>query len=433
MIDQAVPGARKVSASELERLRGALREDAPESLVVLFAAKESDVEGSTGLMGSQSKLGGVFLGLAERQRESFSFAWSADPEAAAQAGVKPGTLAVLHSPLLAGGKLEPAVVAYSGAVDGEAAESWLWKASLPLVGELTSRTQPRYAHADATLVRVALPTDWRSDAKGANYLLNRLRRVAQLHPMLRFAAVKPDAQLAALAEHGVSDDAKAFSVTAVGAGGAKFAMEGSWSPTDSSTLEAWLQRLEGGLLEPFIKSEPVPSGLDNGVTVAVGKTFHATVLDETKDVLIEFYAPWCGRGRLADCALARSLARMRPRTHAPRPRCGHCKTLAPKYEELAQALAHVDTLTVAKMDATANEWSHKEVYEVKGFPTLYFKPAGKAAMAYDGAREPGAMAEWMAAQATHKFTVPPSLKAAGGAPKKKASKKATKKAEEAEL
>lgn len=42
--------------------------------------------------------------------------------------------------------------------------------------------------------------------------------------------------------------------------------------------------------------------------VVVGKNFEEVVNDENKDVLIEFYAPWCG----------------------------HCKALAPKYEELAE-------------------------------------------------------------------------------------------------
>lgn len=50
-------------------------------------------------------------------------------------------------------------------------------------------------------------------------------------------------------------------------------------------------------------------------------------MDETKDVLVEFYAPWCG----------------------------HCKTLEPKYVELAEKLAYNKNLVIAKMDSTANE------------------------------------------------------------------------------
>lgn len=42
--------------------------------------------------------------------------------------------------------------------------------------------------------------------------------------------------------------------------------------------------------------------------VAVAKNFDEIVNNKDKDVLIEFYAPWCG----------------------------HCKSLAPKYDELAE-------------------------------------------------------------------------------------------------
>lgn len=71
--------------------------------------------------------------------------------------------------------------------------------------------------------------------------------------------------------------------------------------------------------------------------------------------------------------------------------------------------------TIAKLDATANDWSKKDVYDVKGFPTIYFKAAGaKAPVAYEGERETEAMAEWLAAHATHKFEVP-----GGGAKKGK--------------
>lgn len=49
---------------------------------------------------------------------------------------------------------------------------------------------------------------------------------------------------------------------------------------------------------------------DNSVRVLVGKNFSEVVMDDTKDVLVEFYAPWCG----------------------------HCKNLEPIYAELAQKL-----------------------------------------------------------------------------------------------
>ena len=82
MVDQASPDARKVTALELEALLVALRDGAPEPQVVFFAAKDSDVEGTTGLLGTRSKLGDAYLSLAAKLRDSFSFAWTSDPAAA---------------------------------------------------------------------------------------------------------------------------------------------------------------------------------------------------------------------------------------------------------------------------------------------------------------------------------------------------------------
>ncbi len=125
------------------------------------------------------------------------------------------------------------------------------------------------------------------------------------------------------------------------------------------------------------------------------------------DVLLEFYAPWCG----------------------------HCKTLAPKYEELAQGLSSVPSVRIAKLDATANDWTAKDsTLAVQGFPTLYFKPAGADGLSrvvkYEGAREAPAMAAWLAEHSTTRFEVPAALAGAPAAPKKKKAPK--RKADEAE-
>lgn len=70
--------------------------------------------------------------------------------------------------------------------------------------------------------------------------------------------------------------------------------------------------------------------------VVVGETFEEIVSDPEKEVLIEFYAPWCG----------------------------HCKALAPKYDELGEKLKETENLVIAKIDATANDFP--SVYEVRG-------------------------------------------------------------------
>ncbi|KIZ05380.1 prolyl 4-hydroxylase, beta polypeptide [Monoraphidium neglectum] len=79
-------------------------------------------------------------------------------------------------------------------------------------------------------------------------------------------------------------------------------------------LKKFTQDLLDGKLTPEFKSAAIPDEpLDGGVTVVVGKNFDAIVKDESKDVLLEVYAPWCG----------------------------HCKSLEPIYKKLAKRFSKV--------------------------------------------------------------------------------------------
>lgn len=103
-----------------------------------------------------------------------------------------------------------------------------------------------------------------------------------------------------------------------------------------------------GKLKAIVKSQPIPKNNKGPVTVVVGKTFDEIVMDKKKDVLIEFYAPWCG----------------------------HCKKMEPDYLALGKKYKNEKNLVIAKMDATANDVSH-DSYKVEGFPTIYFAPSNK--------------------------------------------------------
>ena len=68
------------------------------------------------------------------------------------------------------------------------------------------------------------------------------------------------------------------------------------------------------------------------------------------------------------------------------PWCGHCKKLAPIWEQVAIDLKDVKGLILGKFDATANE---VDGLEIKGYPTLKFYPKGSKSSPkdYEGERD----------------------------------------------
>lgn len=126
----------------------------------------------------------------------------------------------------------------------------------------------------------------------------------------------------------------------------KYLYEGDFS---YESVNKFVDDFKNGLLSRFYKTQAPPATNDEPVKVVVGgQHWEEMVMNNDKDVFVEFYAPWCG----------------------------HCKKLAPKYEKLAKNLAYLsDNLMIAKVDSIENEIPG---VTIDSFPTMkLFKKGAK--------------------------------------------------------
>lgn len=121
-----------------------------------------------------------------------------------------------------------------------------------------------------------------------------------------------------------------------------------------------------GKLKAHLLSQEIPEDWDSKpVKVLVGKNFEQVARDKSKTVLVEFYAPWCG----------------------------HCKQLAPIYDQLGEKFADKDEFVIAKMDSTQNEL---EDIKIQSFPTIKLFPKDSdEVIDYNGERTLDAMAKFV--------------------------------------
>jgi protein disulfide-isomerase A6 len=107
----------------------------------------------------------------------------------------------------------------------------------------------------------------------------------------------------------------------------------------------------------------------SAVVDLIPSNFDKLVLQSGKPALVEFFAPWCG----------------------------HCRNLAPVYEELGQVFASAsDKVTIGKVDADENRELGKR-FGIQGFPTIkYFDGKSATPVDYSGGRDLDSLATFVA-------------------------------------
>ncbi|PWN48842.1 hypothetical protein IE53DRAFT_333008 [Violaceomyces palustris] len=328
-----------------------------DKIVVVAYIKEGD-KASTDLISK----------IAEANRDSYLFGVSHDEAAAKEAGVDVPS-AVLYRTFD-----EPEVKLGKDFTE-DALASFLKAETVPLIDEVGPENYMQYAESGLPLAYLFV----QPDHKDKEAQVESLKSVAKVFKgKVNFVwvdAVKFANHAKALNIQG--DSWPSFAIQDI-ENNLKYPLEDVSSDVPGK-VSSFVAKYVAGDLKPSIKSEPVPKDQDGPVHVLVADAFDETAFDDSKDVLIEFYAPWCG----------------------------HCKKLAPTYDTLGEKYSsHKDKVTIAKMDATANDVPPSAGFQITSFPTIKFKPAGsKDWIDFNGDRSLEGFVEFIALNGKHKVSV----------------------------
>ncbi|KAJ8955403.1 hypothetical protein NQ318_003501 [Aromia moschata] len=349
---QVGPSSKELKTAEcLEKFLAAEKESA----VVGFFEKESDLKAA-------------FLKIADRLREKVRFAHTSFKELLDKEKVKDAI--ILFRPVHLHNKFEEKSIRYHGKADADEINEFITKQFHGLVGHRKPDNKQEFQNP---LVIAFYSVDYVKNPKGTNYWRNRILKVAKgFKGKVTFAISATDEFQHEINEFGIefSKSDKPI-VVARDAKNQKFVMKDEFSV---EALELFVNDILDGSLEPYLKSEAIPESQNEPVKVAVAKNFDELVVNSGRDTLIEFYAPWCG----------------------------HCKKLAPVYDELGEKLKDED-VDIVKMGATANDVPSS--YDVRGFPTLYWagKDSKDAPQRYEGGREVDDFIKYIAKHATNEL------------------------------
>ena len=311
----------------------------------------------------------AFTQFAEANRDSYLFAIASDTEAAAVTGAKVPSVVLYRT-------FDEPSVTYPGKLSSLDDLSAFVKAeSIPLIDEVGPENFMAYAEAGLPLAYYFTKPDYEGKEKD----VEALKPLAKEHRgKINFVWIDAEKFVNHAKSLNIqSEDWPAFAIQDMQAQ-TKFPLSASGKDLLKS-VPKFVKDFTNGKLSPSIKSEPAPKLQDGPVHVLVADEFDKIVFDDKKDVLVEFYAPWCG----------------------------HCKKLAPTYDELGEKYKkHNDKIVIAKMDATTNDIPPTAGFQVSSFPTIKFKPAGsKEFMDFNGDRSLDSFLEFIGLNAKNKVDV----------------------------
>jgi protein disulfide-isomerase A4 len=138
---------------------------------------------------------------------------------------------------------------------------------------------------------------------------------------------------------------------------------------ESTDLAMFLEKLRTGKVRPYMKSLPIPKKQEGSIRKVVAHNYDDEVHKVKKDVVLFFYAPWCG----------------------------HCKEFDPVYKKVAKKmLKNNENIVFGKIDGTGNDIPYM-FPPLKGFPSLFFISAYEKydPILYQGDRTYKSVKDWI--------------------------------------
>lgn len=160
----------------------------------------------------------------------------------------------------------------------------------PLVG-VYDTSKGRYSEKTRPLVLFFYTVDFSHEhRKNTQLWRSKILDIAKDFKDLTFAIANEESNENLLKDLGLDDSGEEMNVGIFGEGNLRYPMP-TMEEFDSDEIREFIQAYKAGKLKSKIKSQPVPKK-QGIVKTVVGNNFRDIVMDKSKDVLLELYAPW---------------------------------------------------------------------------------------------------------------------------------------------
>ncbi|PCD30349.1 hypothetical protein AU210_010031 [Fusarium oxysporum f. sp. radicis-cucumerinum] len=276
----------------------------------------------------------VYTQVAEKLRGEYAFAITHKSSRANDEGITRPAIMLVST-------FDERRSSYEGPFEHESLEMFIQKHGTPLIGELHPEVYASFSETNLPLAQILVPSLTERD-----HLVDSLYPLARRYAnVLTFVTVDTSRYPQRAAMLNLADGIKlGFAIEDV-ISTEKFPLKSK--PVNSESITTFVKDFVAGKLKPEVRSQPAPEKQQGLCLELVGHTFRETAFDETRDVLVEFYTPWCD----------------------------YCLESHTVLEELAIHYRDGglgDSISVAKIDVSSNDVPEL----ITGYPTLKLYPAG---------------------------------------------------------